>query len=186
MSLRDADCDAPLLALARRSIEHGLAEGRPLAVVLETLPIAARAPGASFVTLRRERALRGCIGSLEPRRPLAEDVAANAWSAAFADPRFAPLARAELEGLAVSVSLLEPSRPLPVRSEAELLATVEPGVDGLVLRVGERRATFLPAVWKSLPEPRAFVAELKRKAGLPADYWSDALAFERYRVREIA
>lgn len=142
------------------------------------------APGASFVTLRSRGELRGCIGTLRAQRPLGEDVAHNARAAAFADPRFAPLARHEFDAIRIEVSLL--SEPVPVRAahEGELLAMLRPHVDGVVLEFGERRSTFLPQVWQALPDARRFLAQLKQKAGLPADFWSDELRISRYTVRK--
>ena len=128
-------------------------------------------PGAAFVTLQRDGQLRGCIGSLEAYRPLGEDVIANARAAAFHDPRFPPLRPDELPGLHVEVSVLTAPEPFPFTDEADLLNRLQPGVDGLILEAGARhRGTFLPAVWESLPQPRTFLAELRRKAGLPADH----------------
>lgn len=175
MSSRDSGSDrkralAPLVGVARASIQRGVLRGEPFAVALETFAPFLQAPGASFVTLQRDGALRGCMGSLAPHRPLVVDVAHNAFAAAFRDPRFPPLAAAELPGLALHVSVLGPPQPLEVASESELLACLRPGVDGLVLDEGALRATFLPAVWSQLSSPRDFVAHLKRKAGLPADY----------------
>ena len=141
-------------------------------------------PGATFVTLRQGSDLRGCIGSLEPRRPLADDVAANARAAAFADPRFAPLRHHELEVTSIEVSLLSPSEPLPFATAGELFAQVVPGVDGIVLEAGARRATFLPQVWDVLPEPRDFFGELVRKAGLPPSHPLDRCRVLRYRVQK--
>ncbi len=143
------------------------------------------APGATFVSLHRGGELRGCIGSLEARRPLADDVASNARAAALEDYRFTPLDEEELGELEVEISVLTPAVPLPVRSEAELLARLRPGLDGLVLEESGRRATFLPVVWKQLPAPADFLAHLKRKAGLPAGYWSPTLRFARYLVEEF-
>lgn len=143
-----------------------------------------RQPGASFVTLTRHGELRGCIGSLEAWRPLAEDVAANARAAAFRDPRFAPLTAGELAGIRVEVSLLTPAQPLPWRDEAEALAQLRPGIDGVILIAGRHRATFLPQVWEQLPDPANFLAHLKRKAGLAADYWGSDLRLERYTVEK--
>jgi uncharacterized protein len=181
------DGSAPtLLGVAGASIEHGLAYGGPLRLSLGDYPEPLRAPGACFVTLRRQGALRGCIGSLEPRRPLVVDVAENAHAAAFGDPRFPPLARHERIDLEIHLSVLTPLEPLPAASEAELLAALRPGVDGLVLREGERRATFLPAVWGELPDPRSFLGHLRRKAGLGEDHWSPTLRFWRYRVEDLA
>ena len=133
-------------------------------------PRRSRAPGASFVTLHRRGELRGCIGSLEPHRPLAEDVAGNARAAAYLDPRFAAVAREELPELELEISVLSPLAPLPAASESELVASLRPGVDGLVLVEGARRATFLPAVWRSAPRaapvPRPPEAQ-GRAAGRP-------------------
>ena len=175
-----------LVALARASIEHGLAQGRPLAVEPAAYEPELRRRGASFVTLERGGALRGCIGSLEAQRPVAVDVAENAFAAAFRDARFAPLGAEELAGLRVRVTLLSPLERLAVASEAELLAALRPGIDGLVLRVGTERATFLPAVWNDLPEPRAFLRALLRKAELPADSWPRDAEVWRYTTRDVA
>ena len=144
------------------------------------------APGASFVTLTSGRApggaLRGCIGSLEARRPLREDVEANAVAAALHDPRFAPLTARELDETVVEVSVLSAPAALPVADEAELLARLRPGVDGVVLSACGRRATFLPQVWEQLPDPADFLAHLRRKAGLPAGHWERDLTIETYTV----
>jgi len=181
----DADARARLLALAWEGIRAGR-EAPWLGPDLAGLPPALTAPGASFVTLHRHGALRGCMGSLEPRRPLAEDVAGNARAAAYLDPRFPPVEPAELAALALEISVLAPAQPLAAASEAELVAALRPGVDGLVLREGARRATYLPSVWSQLPDPQQFVRQLKRKAGLPPDHWSPALRFERYEVESIS
>jgi AmmeMemoRadiSam system protein A len=144
-----------------------------------------REPGASFVTLRLEGALRGCIGSVEARRALGEDVAFNAHAAAYRDPRFAPVSAAERERLQVEVSVLSPREPLAVSSEAEALAKLRPGVDGVVLDFQDRRATFLPQVWEGLPDPVDFLGELRRKAGLPADFWHRDMRLSRYTVEKF-
>jgi AmmeMemoRadiSam system protein B/AmmeMemoRadiSam system protein A len=170
-----------LLAQARMAIARRLklpAATAPHAPFLD-------APGASFVTLKIERTLRGCIGSLQAHRPLGEDVRANAQAAAFDDPRFPPLAVHEYASLEIEVSLLSPSTPIVVGSEAQLHAQLRPGIDGVTLQWGHRRGTFLPQVWESLPDPRDFVAQLKRKAGLPLDFWSSELAISRYTVEKF-
>ena len=112
-------------------------------------------------------------------------MAHNAFRSAFGDPRFPPLLEDELPGLDIHVALLSPLEPLPAGSEQELLAALRPGVDGLVLREGPRTATFLPAVWESLPDPRDFLARLREKAGLPPGHWSASLCFERYTAEEV-
>jgi hypothetical protein len=172
---------AALLELARAAVRAAF-DGRTLRLDPANLPPRLAAPGAAFVTLERHGELRGCIGSLERRRPLAEDVCENACAAAFRDPRFEPLGRAELGDLEIHLSILGPLEPFPVASEAAALAALEPGVDGLVLEAGFHRATFLPAVWEKLPDPRDFLAHLKRKAGLSPHYWSADLRLFRYRV----
>lgn len=173
-----------LLALARDSIREGLG-GQRLAVRADDYPPVLRAPGASFVTLQLDFELRGCIGSLEARVPLALDVASNAWNAAFRDPRFDPLTPHEFEGLDIHLSVLTPSQPMQFTSEDDLLGQLRPGVDGLVIEESFRRGTFLPSVWEQLPEPREFLRALKRKAGLPVDFWSASLRVSRYTTVSI-
>ncbi|MEW5792453.1 MAG: AmmeMemoRadiSam system protein A [Pseudomonadota bacterium] len=175
----EARHDGPvLLHLARNSIESAF--GAPPA----TAPDAAwlLEPGACFVTLTQGGELRGCIGTLEPHRPLLEDVRANARAAAFEDPRFPALRAQELRRTEVEVSLLSPMALLPAANEADALAQLRPHVDGLVLHYGPYRSTFLPQVWEQLPEPGRFLAHLKRKAGLPADFWAAELRLYRYTV----
>ena len=127
-----------------------------------------RAKRATFVTLHVDGALRGCIGHIEPERPLYADVVESAYKAGFTDRRFAPLTTAELPRLTLDISILSWPRPVTFSDEADLLAKLRPGVDGLILESGRHRGLFLPAVWKSLPEPRDFLAHLKDKAGIGA------------------
>jgi len=134
------------------------------------------------VTLTLGGELRGCIGSLEAYQPLADDVTSNARSAAFRDPRFPPLTAAEFRRVHIEVSVLSAPQPMAVTSEADALAQLRPGVDGVILAAAGRRATFLPQVWEQLPEPATFLAHLKRKAGLPAGYWGDDVQVWRYGV----
>jgi AmmeMemoRadiSam system protein A len=134
------------------------------------------------VTLFKHGLLRGCIGTLEARRPLGVDVRANAVAAAFDDPRFPRLTTEEFIDTSVEVSLLSAPEPMMADGEQALLAQLRPRVDGVVLEFAGARATFLPQVWDSLREPTAFLGELKRKAGLPIDFWSAAVHISRYRV----
>ena len=176
--MSDGQLGLALITIARRSIgsRFGLAGEEPPAHA------ALAAPGATFVTLFCRAELRGCIGSLRASRPLRDDVRENAINAAFHDPRFPPLAPAEFESLSVEVSLLSPSTSYSFDTEDALLARLQTGVDGVTLEYGAHRATFLPQVWETLPEPRLFLAELKRKAGLAADFWSPRLNVGLYRV----
>ena len=139
-------------------------------------------PGASFVTLKQNGRLRGCIGSLQAHRSLLEDIRHNAQAAAFRDPRFSPLRSDEYHQTTIEVSLLSPLTPVDVRDEADAIGVLRPGIDGVVLQHGNNRGTFLPQVWESLPEPERFLTELKRKAGLTADFWSAEIRLFRYSV----
>ncbi|MHB8873407.1 MAG: AmmeMemoRadiSam system protein A [Myxococcaceae bacterium] len=140
-------------------------------------------PGACFVTLSQQGALRGCIGSIEARRPLGEDVRANARGAAFHDPRFPRLLEVELPDTRIEVTLLSKLEPLEVQTEAEAIAALRPGVDGLVLSWGGRRGVFIPQMWQKLPEPALFLRYLRRKAELPLDGWPSGTRLQRFTAR---
>jgi len=172
---------ATLLRMARGSLAEALGVG-PAAKV-ENLPWL-REPGATFVTLRLRGSLRGCVGSIEARRPLGEDVRQNALAAAFQDPRFPPLEPRELPGITLEVSLLSPPEPLPAANEAEALRLLRPGIDGVVFEYGGHRSTFLPQVWEQLPDPRDFLDHLRRKAGLPDGFWAPEVRLSRYGVQK--
>jgi hypothetical protein len=173
-----------LTDIARVSIQKGLC-GERLTVRLEEHAACLRAHRATFVTLEVDARLRGCIGTLDAFRPLVIDVAENAYAAAYRDPRFPALTWPEFERLSVHISLLSIPEQLVCESEADLLRQIRPGIDGLILAEGERRGTFLPAVWQSLTEPRDFVRHLKHKAGLPPDYWSETIRVLRYTAESI-
>lgn len=180
------DAGDVLLPLARRAVARavGAEPGGHAALLRGEQPAWLEAPGAAFVTLRRpDGSLRGCIGSLEAHRPLGADVVWNAAAAATRDPRFPPVSASELATLRIEVSVLSAPVPLGTSSEAEVLARLRPGVDGVVLSLGSRRATFLPQVWDELPDPVEFLRHLKRKAGWPATFWSEDMVVETYRVR---
>lgn len=175
-----------LLAMARRSIADGLGLAAGTSVTAPDLPELYR-PGSTFVTLHDAQGrLRGCIGRLEATRALGEDVRANALAAAFADSRFEPLSAWEWPGLHVEVSVLEPPETLAARDEAAALAALRPGLDGLIFEWRGARATLLPQVWEQCPQPAQFMAALKRKAHLPADFWAPEVRLWRYRVRRFA
>lgn len=169
-----------LLHIAATAIRGGLDRHGVPTLDIDALPDALQAPGASFVTLHEHQQLRGCIGSLEPHQALALDVADNAFNAAFRDSRFTPLCADEFDALELDISLLTPAEELQFDSEQDLLRQLNPGKDGLILAAPGHRGTFLPVVWESLPEPRAFLRHLKQKAGLPADYWSAQIQVQRY------
>lgn len=176
------DLGNALLTIAR----SGIAEELGLPGRGEASHAALGQAGATFVTLKRAGQLRGCIGSLRPVRPLGVDVRANAIAAAFGDPRFPPLAVFEFEDVVVEVSLLTADERIDVVDEDDLLARLRPGLDGVILEYGRRRATFLPQVWDALPDTREFLAALKRKAGFPEDFWSPQMNVSRYGVTKWA
>lgn len=139
-------------------------------------------PGATFVTLMQRGELRGCIGSLQASDPLIDDVSRNALSAAFRDPRFAPVTVGELDTTGIEVSLLSELQPIDFVSEADALNQLRPHIDGVVFEYGSHRSTFLPQIWEDLPQPRQFLARLKLKARLPENFWSEGVKLSRYTV----
>lgn len=171
-----------LLQIAALSILHGLKHRTSLEVFSFQYESALQQIRATFVTLEKHNQLRGCIGMLKAIKPLVEDVASNAYSAAFNDPRFPPLRTEEFQELDIHISILTPPEPFPVDDEADLLQKLVPGVDGLILKDGYFQSTFLPSVWESLPTTKEFVSHLKQKAGLDANYWSDSIGFQRYHT----
>jgi len=175
-----------LLGIAANSIRHGLEHGKPKPVIANDHPECLREKRASFVTLKQDGALRGCIGTLVASRTLVEDVAYNAHGAAFADKRFAPVTSGEAPGLAIGVSVLSTPEPLAFSSEEDLIGRIRPGIDGLILQAGDRRGTFLPSVWETLPEPREFLRQLKKKAGLAQNYWSEEIRMQRYTAESFS
>lgn len=171
-----------LLRIARAAIAEALAQ--PFEMIDDEIKNERwlQQQAACFVTLTKDGQLRGCIGSLEAKRPLLEDVSSNARAAAFKDPRFSPLTADELQDTEIEVSLLSPMQAMEFSDEQNALAQLQPGVDGLVFEHGHYRSTFLPQVWEQLPEPKDFVAHLKQKAGLPPGFWADDVKLARYRV----
>ena len=176
---------ALLVDTAWDAIEYFLHRGESLTIHPDRFPAALQEPRASFVTLKINDALRGCIGSLAVEGPLVENAAVNARKAAFEDPRFQPLTWDEFEQLDLSISVLQPPEYMAVESEEQLLAELRPGIDGLILEEGVKRATFLPSVWESLETPHAFLRELKRKGGWRPDAWSSAIDVYRYSTETI-
>ncbi|WP_415888158.1 AmmeMemoRadiSam system protein A [Neptuniibacter sp. SY11_33] len=142
-------------------------------------------PAATFVTLSINGALRGCIGTLEARRSLLQDLQSNAVNAAFYDSRFEPVSVSEFESLSIHISVLTAPVKLDVSNEKELLSSLRLGIDGLIIEEGGHRATFLPQVWHQLPTAKKFIERLKLKAGLPSGYWSDRIHFYTYQVIDV-
>jgi AmmeMemoRadiSam system protein A len=145
-----------------------------------------RDPGASFVTLTIRGNLRGCIGALEPYQSLVADVQEHAMAAALQDYRFPPVQPEELSQIEIEISRLTTPQPLPYKTPQELVEKLRPGVDGVVLRDGMRRSTFLPQVWGTLPDPTEFLEHLCAKMGADPDLWKrKKLDVQVYQVEEF-
>lgn len=142
-------------------------------------------PAATFVTIRHGEQLHGCIGTIEPRRKLLDDLRHNANLAAFEDPRSRALRADELSRVRFSVAILGPHEPLSFIDEADARARLRPRIDGVILSWNGYRGLFLPKVWESLPEPAAFLAGLKRKAGLSGDFWRPDVRLDHFEVLEF-
>ncbi len=178
---------ALLLELARHTILHALQGIHQDPMDLKDFTPQLQAPGATFVTLHtRSGALRGCIGSLQARNPLIEDVRNNALAAAFEDPRFPAVTESELPGINIEISVLSSPQPLAYEDAEDLLHKLRPHIDGVVLESGWHRATFLPQVWEQLPLPVEFLSNLCYKAGIPGDAWRYAgVKISTYQVEEF-
>lgn len=175
-----ADKGAILLTLARNVIAQKL--GFPMKNT--SIPNWLYENAATFVTLKLNGQLRGCIGSLQAQRALGLDVQENALGSAFRDPRFKPLTAEEFPSTEVEVSLLLPPQAMEFKDEADALAQLRHGVDGVIFTCGQHRSTFLPQVWEQLPQPQLFMARLKLKAGLAENFWSPEVALQRYTVEK--
>lgn len=180
--LTDAELDL-LVQVAEHSVRVAVTEHARWRPDTAAYPPALRRPGAAFVTLERDAWLLGCIGTLSADQPLVDTVADRARAAALSDPRVGPVRDTDLPWLSVSVSVLSASEPMQVDGYDELVAALRPGVDGLVIDSDRHRATFLPAVWETLPDPADFVAALWRKAGIPPHAWPSGARASRYTAQ---
>jgi uncharacterized protein len=175
-----------LLDIAVRALHDSLVAGRAELPDANGFDPALQAPGATFVTLERDDQLLGCIGTLEPVRPLALDVAHNALAAAFADPRLPPVTADDYPHMAIKISLLSAPEPLPASSYDGVVALVRAGVDGLLLEAGDRRSTLLPSVWPKVDGTDEFLEVLWRKAGVTPRVWANGTRVSRYTTEEFA
>lgn len=175
-----------LLRLAREAIEAAVRGQKLPPLDLDSLPAALKENGASFVTLTHNGELRGCVGALEPYQPLAEDVREHAIAAALEDYRFFPLQPEELPGIEIEISRLSLPEDLDYETPAHLLKRLRPGIDGVTLFDGWRKATFLPQVWEKLPDPADFLDHLCDKMGAPPNLWRrKKLRVQTYQVEEF-
>lgn len=170
-----ADDKEFLLRLARQTIEKVVRTGGMPEISPAGLSSNLTEPKGCFVTLKKNGELRGCIGHIRPQEPLYRAVMDNARSAALEDPRFRPVQPEELASIEIEISVLTVPQMLPFSSPEDLLRKLRPHVDGVVLTIGRRQATFLPQVWEQLPDKETFLAHLTAKAGLPPAAWRDPL-----------
>jgi uncharacterized protein len=175
-----------LLILARQVIED-VAYNRPVEKLkLKDLPTHLQQDGASFVTITKHGELRGCMGTVEPQQPLAEDIRQHAISAAYNDPRFPPLQIDELDDINIGISCLTSIQPVEYSSAEDLLSALRPGIDGVLIRSGNLRATFLPQVWEKIPDAESFLSLLCQKMGVSPDNWrTNKLEVYVYQVEEF-
>jgi len=167
-----------IFRVARASIRYGLAKGKPPVVDVKSFTPDLQPKRATFITLKKNKALRGCIGTVTAHRPFVQDIVENAYAAAFRDHRFPPLQ--EEEAITISLSLLGKPEPMQFADEAAFTTQLRPGIDGIILRDGDKSGLFLPQVWEDLPDPKAFLAHLKHKAGMAEDYWAQTLEAWRF------
>jgi len=171
---------------AKATIQLGIARHTQLEIDPDTFEPLFREKKASFVTLKINNELRGCIGSLSAYQALITDIANNAFNAALKDPRFPPVNQSEFEHLQYHISILNTPESMTFASEEDLLEQLRPNIDGLILSKGSNRGTFLPSVWKQLPNKTDFLKHLKQKAGLDPQYWNNDIRIERYEVDEFS
>jgi len=169
-----------MLRVASEAINYGRINHKPPSINLSQYAEIFRETRATFVTLEINNQLRGCIGSLMGYRPLLNDIASNAFVAAFKDPRFSPVTTEEIKELEIHISILSPAEDMSFDSEHSLIEQLRPNIDGLIIMDKEKRATFLPSVWESSPNPALFLSELKQKAGFNQNYWSKTFSAQRY------
>lgn len=189
MSITEGDYQqaaTEMLQLAVTAIAQRLGGAHHSEISLDNVSPILQQSAACFVTLYLHGQLRGCIGHLQAIQPLAKDIVENAQSAAFADPRFAPLTGEEFHALDIHISILTPAEKLSVNTRDELLQNLQKDRDGLILQEGHRQATFLPSVWQQLPDKESFLRHLLQKGGWPADYWSDNMQASIYHSIEFA
>jgi len=175
-----------LLLLAWESVAHGLKTGKPLRINLDDYPEELKQPSATFIKLTRNQHARGCVGTIEPIRPLGEDVVENAFAAGFCDRHFPPLTSDELDGLGIEITLLSPLEVMPSATQLELTAQLRPHIDGLLLRAGSHHANLLPSAWENFHNSFELVNHLKEMAGLPLTYWSKEIQVYRYTTETFA
>ncbi|WP_426414872.1 AmmeMemoRadiSam system protein A [Aestuariirhabdus sp. LZHN29] len=181
-----ADEQHRLLLLARQAIAERWLDGGDCKDKPSTEPALLQRPAAAFVTLTQNGRLRGCMGTMDAQRALAQEVIEDARSAAFRDLRFPPLTEAELDTIRIEISILSPMQPIAAANREQLLKALRPGVDGVLIESGNQHATFLPQVWEQLPDGDDFLDHLLRKAGLDTQRWADDMTAYCYQVQHFS
>lgn len=179
------DYGQELLQIVARSLQKAVTEHKTYSPSRKDYADELFNKGASFVTLKANNELRGCIGTVIPHEAIAQDVAQNTYQAAMEDNRFSPLTQEDLKSLSFSVSLLTRFEPIIYQNAEDLLSKIRAGTDGIIIRDGDRQGLFLPSVWQELPNKEEFMKQLKIKAGINPSYWSENLKVYRFRTVEI-
>ena len=174
-----------LLQIVARSLQKAVTEHKVYSPSRKDYADELFNKGASFVTLKQNQELRGCIGTVIPHVAIAQDVAENAYRAAMEDSRFQSLTQKELANLTFSISLLTEFEPIHYKDADDLVSQIQAGIDGIIIRDGDRQGLFLPSVWQELPDKEEFMKHLKIKAGINPSYWSENLKVYRFRTVEI-
>jgi AmmeMemoRadiSam system protein A len=173
-----------LLKIARETIKSKLFKSKEPQIDWQNIPDIYKHKLGTFVTITIEDNLRGCIGHIIPRETLIEGIMGNAVNAAFKDPRFLPLTKAEFENIEIEISVLTPPEELSYADAEDLLKKLRPGVDGVIIKKKYHESTFLPQVWEQLPDKKEFLAHLCLKAGLTPDEWQKGeLQVSTYQVQ---
>ena len=174
-----------LIRIAAQTVAYSIKNGHPPALDIASFPQELQEKRATFVTLNKNGNLRGCIGTVQAYQALIADVVENAFKAAMKDTRFLPIEIEEASELEISISLLSPFEKMTFSDEADFMNQLRPKVDGLVISDQGKRSLFLPQVWDKIPEKLEFVSQLKQKAGLPSNYWGDALQAWRFTAISV-
>lgn len=169
-----------LLEMAREHIQMYLATQRNIRIEESRFSKPLQQITGNYVRLILDNKTRGAVGNLPGRQPLVADINQNAYDAAFEDPRFPPVTREEIRQIIIEITVLTHPQIIVVDNEQQLLDSIHPGEEGLLLSEGVHQSHLMPSDWRRFPDPATFVGELKRKAGLPQDYWSDTLHISRF------
>lgn len=175
-------CGTQLLYIARETLRLQAQENKQFSISYKEYSELLQIRIPTFITLKKKKMLRGCMGSLQTQERLASNIINNAMRAGFGDPRFPKLQVDELKDISLSISLLSPLSPMKFSSEDDLKSQLRPGIDGLVLVCNQHQATFLPSVWESLKTRDEFITQLKIKMGLSGDFWSPEMKALHYTV----